>query len=351
MSALSSIIGRSPGIQDVIALIKTAASTRSSVLIQGETGTGKELVARALHEGGPRRQAPFVVVNCSTLPETLLESELFGHERGAFTGAFRTRRGRFQLADKGTLFIDEIGGVPLGTQVKLLRVLQEGEFQPVGSEENVKVDVRLIAATNKDLRAEVKKRRFREDLFYRVHVIPIFIPPLRARRGDIPVLAEHFLKKYSAGSGQPTFRFDVAAMEALTRHNWPGNVRELENVVERITVLTQNTSIKLDDLPPMFSGATEAAGAAAGNPSSDLQQVLGDMVRSAPDLKAAKMTLKELTREVERESIRRALLQCNWKQRRAARSIGMDESTLRYLMKRYGIVRPDTRPTPSRNDQ
>ncbi len=339
-TALESIIGGSKAIRDILSLIKTAASTRSSILIQGETGTGKELVARALHEASPRVQEPFIVVNCSALAETLLESELFGHERGAFTGAFRMRRGRFETADKGTLFIDEIGGMSLQTQVKLLRVLQEGEFQRVGGEEEVAVDVRLVVATNRNLKQEVKQGRFREDLFYRVNVIPIFVPPLRARRGDIPTLARYFARMCAGRTQRPVPDIEPAAMDALSRYDWPGNVRELENMIERVFLLASGPSISLSDLPTAMISRDSAGGDRDLQGLSSLREALSNMMHESQDLETVKQELKDMFREVEEEGIRRALIQYDWKQRRAARELKMDESTLRYLMKRYGIIRP-----------
>jgi two-component system response regulator HydG len=253
------IIGESPAIRKVLALVKQVAPASATVLIHGESGTGKELVARALHEGSPRRGRPFIKVNCAALPETLLESELFGYERGAFTGALARKEGRFELADGGTLLLDEVGDLSVATQSKLLRVLQEGEFERLGGTKTEKVDVRIVAATNQDLALLVKERRFREDLFYRLNVITIEIPPLRERVEDIPLLAQHFLRLYAARNHREVGGFTEAALERLRAYPWPGNVRELEHAVERAVILARGAVIDVSDLPPAVSQAEPAA--------------------------------------------------------------------------------------------
>ncbi len=253
------LLGTSPPMRRVLDMIAQVAPSAATVLILGESGTGKELVANAIHRGSPRRDRPLVKVNCAALPETLLESELFGYERGAFTGAVGRKAGRFELADGGTLFLDEIGELSGATQAKLLRVLQEGEFERVGGTQTLKVDVRLITATNADLRALVRERRFREDLFYRLNVITVQIPPLRERREDIPLLAHHFLRGFAAKNGKTVEGFSEAAMDLLLSHPWPGNVRELENVIERAVVLTRASMISPADLPDALVGADPAA--------------------------------------------------------------------------------------------
>lgn len=244
------IIGKSPAMQKVFYTIEKVAPSRSTVLITGESGTGKELIAKAIHYHSPRKDKPFVSVNCGALPETLLESELFGHERGAFTGALQQRKGRFELAHEGTLFLDEISEMPLHLQVKLLRVLQEMEFERVGGTQTVRVDVRIIAASNRDLKKEVETGMFRSDLFYRLNVVNIHLPPLRERKEDIPLLITHFLEKYSkeAGYSEP-LKVDRDAMQCLMEYHWPGNVRELENVIERAILLSSGNVITLADLP------------------------------------------------------------------------------------------------------
>jgi two-component system response regulator HydG len=255
------IIGQSPAILKTLEVIRQAAPSSATVLLRGESGTGKELLARALHRMSPRADRPFVPVNCGALPEGILESELFGYERGAFTGADRRREGRFQAAHQGTLFLDEVGEMSPSTQVKLLRVLQEGEFERLGSNETVKVDLRLVAATNQDLEQAVKAGRFREDLYYRLYVISVQIPPLRERVGDVPLLANFFLRRYVAKNDRKIEAITARALDAMGRHPWPGNVRELENVIERAVVLSRDAVIDLDDLPENVSGlATLSSG-------------------------------------------------------------------------------------------
>jgi two-component system response regulator HydG len=243
----------------VLALVKQVAPTSATVLVRGESGTGKELVARALHEGSPRRERPFIRVNCAALPETLLESELFGYERGAFTGATARKEGRFELADGGTLLLDEVGDLSAATQAKLLRVLQEGEFERLGGTKTLKADVRIVAATNQDLDVLVRERRFREDLFYRLNGITIEIPPLRERAEDIPVLALHFLHVYTAKNHREIEGFTEAALARLRAYPWPGNVRELEHAVERAVILARGQLIDVADLSPAVGGAEPAA--------------------------------------------------------------------------------------------
>jgi transcriptional regulator with PAS, ATPase and Fis domain len=243
------LVGSSPRMRIVRALIAKLAGNNSTVLITGESGTGKELAARAIHEMSPRREHPFVPVNCGAIPEELLESELFGHIRGAFTGAVNARQGRFQLANGGTLFLDEIGDMSPKLQVKLLRVLQERQFEPVGSDHSMQVDVRVLAATNRDLRVAVREGRFREDLFYRLNVLPLELPSLREREGDIPVLIHYFLHLHGQRKGKRLLQLESPAMAALEGYSWPGNVREVENLVERLVVLNDDGVIRTSDLP------------------------------------------------------------------------------------------------------
>jgi transcriptional regulator with PAS, ATPase and Fis domain len=245
----ATLVGNSPRMRIVRALISKLANSDSTVLITGESGTGKELAARAIHEISPRREQAFVPVNCAAIPEELLESELFGHVRGAFTGAVNGRQGRFQLAHGGTLFLDEIGEMSSKLQVKLLRVLQERVFEPVGSDHAVQVDVRVVTATNQDLRLGVREGIFREDLFYRLNVLPLDLPPLRDREGDIGLLIRHFLRLHGQRRGKATLEVDSGAMDALEKYRWPGNVREVENLIERLVVLSENGIIQTDDLP------------------------------------------------------------------------------------------------------
>ncbi len=253
------IIGGSPAMLRTLELVNQVAPSTATVLIQGESGTGKELIANAVHHGSPRRARPFIKVNCAALPETLLESELFGYERGAFTGAVARREGRFELADGGTLFMDEIGDLSLATQAKLLRVLQEGEFDRLGGTRTLKVDVRLVVATHADLATLVQQKRFREDLFYRLNVITIQLPSLRERREDIPLLAQNFLGRFATKNGKTITGFTDEAMDLLQSHAWPGNVRELENVIERAVVLTRGSMISPADLPETLAGEDQAA--------------------------------------------------------------------------------------------
>jgi two-component system response regulator HydG len=253
------IIGASPLILKTLDLVRQVAPSTATILIQGESGTGKELIADAIHHGSPRRERAFIKVNCAALPEALLESELFGHERGAFTGAVARKEGRFELAEGGTLFMDEIGEISPAMQAKLLRVLQSGEFERVGGTRTLTADVRVIAATNSDVAVLVREKRFREDLYYRLNVITIQLPPLRARQDDIPLLAHHFLRKYAAKNAKTVGGFAEEALDILQTYAWPGNVRELENVVERAVVLTRSSVISPADLPEALVGADQAA--------------------------------------------------------------------------------------------
>jgi two-component system response regulator HydG len=249
------VVGASPAFRRMMTLVEQVAGSSATVLVQGESGTGKELVARAIHERSGRRQRPFIAVNCAALPETLLESELFGYEKGAFTGAAGRKEGRFELADGGTLFLDEVADLSPVTQPKILRVLQEGEFERLGGTRTIKVDVRIVTATNQDLAQMVRDKRFREDLYYRLNVITINVPPLRERREDIRMLAEHFLRLYGAKNNRVLEGFTADALGQLEGYSWPGNVRELENVVERGVVLARGGLIDADDLPEEIAGA------------------------------------------------------------------------------------------------
>jgi len=262
---LEGMVGESPELQAVYQVVKQAAPTRATVLVLGESGTGKELIAQALHESSERRDKPFIKVSCAALSDTLLESELFGHEKGSFTGAAARREGRFELADGGTLFLDEIGEITPATQVKLLRALQQREFERVGGTQTIKVDVRVVAATNRDLGAEVKAGRFREDLFYRLNVVAVTLPPLRRRKGDIPLLVSHFIERTSKAYGKTVRGVAPGFINALLAHDWPGNVRELENAIERAVVLAQGSELTADDLPSSLSGPRPAAAASGSS--------------------------------------------------------------------------------------
>src|SRR5438477_2388494 len=306
------IIGRSRAIQEVIRRAELVAETKSTVLLTGETGTGKELVARAIHDRSAQRHMPLIKVNCAAIPETLLESELFGHVRGAFTGATTTKKGKFALADGGTIFLDEIGTMTPALQSKLLRVLQEREFEPLGAERTEKVDVRVIAATNRDLRQMVADSKFQEDLFYRLNVIPIDIPPLRERRDDIPPLVEHFVRKHAQRTGRRIERIEDAVLSALQQYDWPGNVRELENTIERAVVLSVG--------PVITTGSISVVGAAT-------PQTTG-----LPSLK-----LRQNLEWVERETIRRALDSAAGVKKDAAELMGISQRALSYYLAKYRI--------------
>jgi len=310
------IVGRSAPMQRIFDMIARVAETKATVLITGESGTGKELIARALHFGSPRREAPFISVNCSALAETLLESELFGHERGSFTGAISSRKGRFELAEGGTLFLDEVGEMSPALQVKLLRVLQEMEFERVGGTRTLKVDVRVVAASNRDLKAEVAAGRFREDLFYRLNVVYLEVPPLRARAGDIPLLASHFAGKYGRSLRKPSLAISPEAMEVLSRYPWPGNVRELENAVERAAILCGADLIEAKDLPEDLRGAQKAKAL-----PSDLYE----------------MPLPEALDLIEARMIKRALMRAGYVQAQAAKALGITKSLLQYKMKKHNL--------------
>jgi len=307
------IIGRSRAVLDVIARAELVAESKSTVLVTGETGTGKELVARAIHARSAQRNMPLIKVNCAAIPETLLESELFGHIRGAFTGATFTKKGRFALADGGTIFLDEIGTVSLSVQAKLLRVLQDREFEPLGAERTQKVDVRVIAATNRDLRQLVADGKFLEDLFYRLNVIPIQMPPLRERRDDIPLLVEHFVRRFAERTGKNIAGVDEGAMTELQRYEWPGNVRELENTMERAVVLSTAPLLNSRTIWLMSATATTATAAV---PSLKLHQNL---------------------EWAERETMRRALEQARGVKKDAAELMGISQRALSHYLSKYRI--------------
>ncbi len=318
------IVGKSPAIQVVFHLVEKVASADSTVLITGESGTGKELIAHAVHDHGKRKDRPFVPVNCAAIPAELLESELFGHEKGAFTHAIRTRIGRFELADKGTIFLDEIGDMPPVLQVKLLRVLQERAFERVGGSKTIHVDIRVIAATNVDLEEAVRQGRFREDLFYRLNVIPIRVPPLRERKADIPLLIEHFLAKFSRGG--KTVTVDDAARRSLVAYDWPGNVRELENMMERLVILSNGSVVTREDLPERIRGAGG-------------RSVLDSGVMEIPSLPEEGIPLNEVVNEFEKAIIIQALDRTNWIKNRAAKLLQMNRTTLIEKMKKQQINR------------
>ena len=261
LSKVGGLVGSSPAFRSAMETVRQAAASNATILLLGESGTGKELVARAIHELSPRASGPFVPIDCAAIPESLLESELFGHEAGAFPGATRRKEGRFEKADRGTLFLDEVGEMSPAVQAKLLRAIQEGEFVRVGGTQPVRVDVRIVAATNRDLQQEVREGRFREDLYYRLHVVQIRLPPLRERHGDVPLLAAHFLRRFSEENRREFEGFSPEALRALEAYSWPGNVRELENAIERAVVLARGSRIELEDLPETVREAVRQEGA------------------------------------------------------------------------------------------
>ncbi|OPZ73155.1 MAG: Transcriptional regulatory protein ZraR [bacterium ADurb.Bin478] len=303
------IIGESECMHELYRTLAKVARTDSSVILYGESGVGKEVVARAIHAASDRSAHAFIRVHCGALAEGVLESELFGHEKGAFTGALKRKRGRFELAHNGSIFLDEIGDISASTQIKLLRVLQEREFERVGGEETITVNVRVIAATHRDLEKLVHQGRFREDLYYRLHIIPIFLPPLRDRREDIPLLSAHFLRRIGRQLGRPDLKLEDSALAALYDYAWPGNVRELENVLERAAVMAETDSITAGDLP----------------------------VPASVNRAEAKAPLDDLLARVEREEIEKALRRANGVKTEAARLLGIKTSTLYYKMEKYGL--------------
>jgi two-component system NtrC family response regulator len=305
------IIGESGQMQEVLSLVRRVAPSDATVLIRGESGTGKELIAKAIHYASPRASGLLVKVNCAALPETLIESELFGHEKGAFTGAVSTRKGRFELADGGSLFLDEIGDLPAPVQVKLLRVLQEREIERVGSSRPITVNVRLLAATHRNLEALVREGRFRDDLYYRINVVTVALPALRERREDLPLFIDHFLRVFAVKNGKTIRGLSREARETLLRYDYPGNVRELENLIERAVVLTRDEVIGLADLPLTLA-----------EPAPEPETGVG---------------LIAAVEGLERRMIREALAQANGTQTRAAELLGVSERVLRYKLKKYGL--------------
>ncbi|RLF60407.1 MAG: sigma-54-dependent Fis family transcriptional regulator [Thermoplasmata archaeon] len=312
------IVGKSKPMLKVYDLVSRIAQSRASVLITGPSGTGKELIAKAIHYNSPRKDKPFVSINCGALTETLLESELFGHEKGAFTGAVAMKKGRFEVADGGTLFLDEVGDMPQPLQVKLLRVLQEMEFERVGGTRSIKVDVRVLSASNRNIKEDVEKGLFREDLYYRLNVMNIEVPPLRERIDDIPLLVKHFIEKYREDEGKDKIELSPEAWKALYSYSWPGNVRELENVIERAMVLSSGGKISLEDLPEELVGA----------------EAEFDVERLVPP----NVPLPKAMEQIEEKLIRRALHQCNNVQAHAAKMLGITKSLIQHKMKKYKIT-------------
>ena len=323
------IIGQSPRMLEIYSIIAKVADAPSTVLVTGESGTGKELVAGALHANSRRKDKPFIKVNCAAIPHDLLESELFGHERGAFTGAISTKPGRFELADQGTLFLDEIGDVPVEMQVKLLRALQESEFERVGGIKTLHVDVRIVVATSRDLKKAIEAGRFREDLFYRLNVVPIFLPPLRERREDVPLLVEHFREKYNKRLGKQLDGFSDAALEKLLQYGWPGNIRELENVVERTLLFCERRVVEVADLPEQLREEPTPA--------------QGTLLRPA-EVPAGKVDAKEFVEarsdEMWRDLLVQKLAETQGNVTQAARLLGITRKTLQTKMKELGLREP-----------
>ncbi|HZM04673.1 MAG TPA: sigma-54 dependent transcriptional regulator [Candidatus Saccharimonadales bacterium] len=340
------IIGRSQAMQEVFKTIGQLAGSNATALITGESGTGKELVARAVYHHSKRSASTFLAINCAAIPENLLESELFGHEKGAFTGATAQRIGKFEQCDGGTIFLDEIGDMSLPTQAKILRVLQSGSFERVGGNQSIKVDVRVIAATHKPLEQAVAAREFREDLFYRLNVVRIHIPPLRERREDIPLLTNYFLKKFAQAQSQPPKSILPAAVEMLERFHWPGNVRELENVIQRATVMAKGDVLLPGDLPPLISSVPSPAAGLERPPASSDLPATGLTEESPTDLAAVSRLLFRWAREqnklkilpaVERELIIQALLDTKGNQVQAAKLLGITRATLRKRVEKFQI--------------
>jgi DNA-binding NtrC family response regulator len=318
-NALGDLIGATESMQHVFESIKRMARATTNVIIRGESGVGKELVARALHEQSPRKSRAFVSVNCAALPEGLMEAELFGYEKGAFTGAVATKEGRIELAHQGTLFLDEIATLTLALQSKLLRVLEDRSLTRLGGKKQTKVDFRLICATNEDLEEMVREGRFREDLYYRIHVVPIFVPALRERVDDIPVLAEYFVSIYCAANGFPLKRIADDAMLALKRYPWPGNVRELENAIQRIVIMTDGDTITLKDLP------------------GEIVQAAGRDMRGRARIPSSGINLDKEIESVEKRYVQEALEQAKQSKPDAARLLGVDRNRLNYLCRKYNL--------------
>ncbi|KUG29502.1 two component, sigma54 specific, transcriptional regulator, fis family [hydrocarbon metagenome] len=313
------IIGRGKAMQRVLELVTKAAPSKSTVLITGESGTGKELIAKAIHYASPRKKGAFVSVNCMALSSGVLESELFGHEKGSFTGAVARKRGRFEMAHEGTIFLDEIGELSADLQVKLLRVLQERKIERVGGGESIEVDIRVVAATNKNLEEAVAAGGFREDLFYRLNVVRLDMPPLRERREDIPILAAHFLERYAGENAKAIKGFSPEAIDYLTAYEWPGNVRQLQNVIERCVVLSSGEVIGVEDLPLEIKDEES-------------------QYKSAVDLLPVRINLNETLEKIELALVRRALARSNFVQVKAAEMLGLSKSLLQYKLKKYKLT-------------
>lgn len=322
------IIGHSKPMQEVFSIIGKIAMSTATALLLGESGTGKELVARAIHESGNRKNKPFIKINCAALPETLLESELFGHERGAFTSAHATRPGRFELADGGTIFLDEIGEMPLAVQAKMLRILQEKQFERIGGSKTFTVDVRIVAATNVSLEKAVNQGNFRADLYYRLNVVPILLPPLRERKDDIPLLFNHFLTKSNERNGR-TLKITSELLDFLLTYSWPGNVREMQNMVERMVILAENDRLSVSDLPDNLTSLS---------PSSQAHYPQAALIEEAVSPQSPPKALQE----IEKQEVEAALRRNGWVQVRAAKDLGLSQRQIGYRIKKYGLSRYDS---------
>ncbi|MEZ0328058.1 MAG: sigma-54 dependent transcriptional regulator [Dissulfuribacterales bacterium] len=335
------IVGNSKAIQGVFDLIKKVATTDSTVLITGESGTGKELIAKAIHYSAPEaNERPFIPVNCAAIPHELLESELFGHEKGAFTHAIRTRIGRFELANNGSIFLDEIAEMPMSLQVKLLRAIQERKFERVGGSKTISVNIRILAATNVNLEEAVKNGRFREDLYYRLNVIPIHIPPLRERTGDIPLLIDYFLKRFCELKRHEPLEIDDNAMEYLMAYSWPGNVRELENIIERLVILSDGVVITLEDLPEkILREVSENRNTSHGTATFTHNPTPFPFI-----LPEEGVCLSELMEQYEHHLILQALERTGWVKNRAAKLLRMNRTTLVEKLKKLNITDPNREP-------
>ncbi|MGQ9570049.1 MAG: sigma-54 interaction domain-containing protein [Thermodesulfovibrionales bacterium] len=320
-------IGNSPSIKQVYKLVEKISETDSTILITGESGTGKEHIAKIIHFNSERSHGPFVPVNCAAIPKDLLESELFGHEKGAFTGAFQTRIGRFELAHKGTLFLDEIGELDPSLQVKLLRVLQEREFERVGGIKTIKTDFRILAATNKDLERATREGKFREDLYYRINVIPLYLPPLRQRTEDIPLLIDYFSLKFAKKRNREALKFTPEVLERMMRYRWPGNVRELENLLERLSILKSDSIVTLSDLPEKFLYVSE-------NKKDDISNSVKAIDVGIPK---CGIDINSVVSDIERRLILKALEKTGGVKNRAAKILGLNRTTLIEKMKKMGI--------------
>jgi transcriptional regulator with GAF, ATPase, and Fis domain len=329
----SPLVGESLAIQNVFKTIEKVSQTDSTVLITGESGTGKELVARAIHENSPRASKPLVIVNCGAIPAELLEAELFGHVKGAFTGATQNRQGRFELANGGSIFLDEVGDLPLHLQVKLLRVLQTRQFEPIGSSRTIEVDVRIISATNKDLEEAVQKREFREDLYYRLNVIPVKIPTLRERKSDIPMLISHFVEQFNQASGHKVEMPSGQILDALMAYDWPGNVRELENLMERLVILKGQGTVDLGDLPHrIFQKYAEGRPAGAG--------ALSEWEFPRMVLPQGGLDLKAIVDAFENHLVDQALARTSGNKNRASELLMMNRTTLVEKLRKRGMITP-----------